>query len=177
MHQTVDEQLVQTNEETKAGHAGNHAFENVAYLIQHKVTLQPVRHVAGCFIGTTFGHGAVLAQLQHLFHRIVVAAGFGGVPFVTLLLRQQILDRTVQGKVRITTDRRREVGVRLQRQTEVAAVFRIVDRLLHGAQQHGLQHFCIRTIADGFQQLGVIARLWLVATRQFQAQFSQHGAE
>ena len=59
----------------------------------------------------------------------------------------------------------------------MAAVFRIVNRLLHRAQQHRLQHFCVRTVANGLQQLGVIARLWLVASGQFQTQFSQHGAE
>ena len=96
---------------------------------------------------------------------------------MALLLRQQILDRTVQRKVRVTTDRRRKVGVRLQRQAKVTAVFRIVNRLLHRAQQHCLQHFCIRTIANGFQQLGVIARLWLIAARQLQTELGQYGAE
>lgn len=32
---------------------------------------------------------------------------------------------------------------------KVTAVFRIVDRLLHGAQEHRLQHFRIRAIGDG----------------------------
>ena len=59
----------------------------------------------------------------------------------------------------------------------MAPVFRIVNRLLHGAQQHGLQHFRVRTIADGFQQLGVIAWLRLITARQLQTEFSQHGAE
>ena len=96
---------------------------------------------------------------------------------MALLLRQQILDRTVQREVRITTDRRRKVGVRLQRQAEVTAVFRIVNRLLHRTQQHGLQHFGIRSVGNRFQQLSVVARLRFVATRQFEAQFRQHGTE
>ncbi|MNP45232.1 hypothetical protein D3C76_1391380 [compost metagenome] len=40
-----------------------------------------------------------------------------------------------------------------------------------------MQHFCVRTIADGLQQLGVIARLGFVAARQLKAQLRQHGTE
>ena len=68
MHQTVDKQLVKANKETKPGHAGDNTFENVTDLIQHKVAFQPVRDFARRFIGTAFGHGTMLAKLQHLFH-------------------------------------------------------------------------------------------------------------
>ena len=40
-----------------------------------------------------------------------------------------------------------------------------------------MQHFGIRTIGNGGQQFGVIARLRLVAARQLQSQLSQHGTE
>lgn len=40
-----------------------------------------------------------------------------------------------------------------------------------------MQHFRVRTIADGFQQLGVIAWLRLITAGQLQTEFSQHGAE
>ena len=33
MHQTVDKQIVQADEEAKAGHTGDHAGEDVAHLI------------------------------------------------------------------------------------------------------------------------------------------------
>ncbi|MNS91205.1 hypothetical protein D3C72_1252840 [compost metagenome] len=119
----------------------------------------------------------MLTKLEHLFHGIVVAARFGGVALMPLLLRQQIFNGAVQRQIRVTTNRRGKVRIRLQRQAEVTTVFRIVNRLFHGAQQHGLQHFRIRTIADGLQQLGVIARLWFTATRQLQAQLRQHRTE
>ena len=105
MDQTINEQVVQTDEEAKASDAGNYAFKDVTYLVEHEVTLQPVRHIARCFIGTTFRHRTVLTQLQHLFHRIMVATRFRGVAFMALLLRQQILNRPVQGEIRVTTDR------------------------------------------------------------------------
>ena len=131
MHQTVDKQLIKTDEETKPGNAGDHAFEDITYLIQHEVALQPVRDVACGFVSTALGHRTVLTQLQHLFHRIMVATRFRGVAFMALLLRQQILNHPVQGEIRVTTDRRGEVCIRLQRKTKVTAVFRIVNRLLH----------------------------------------------
>ena len=59
----------------------------------------------------------------------------------------------------------------------MAAVLRIVYRLLHGAQQHGLQHLVVRPVGNGGQQLGVIARLRLAASRQLEAQLRQHRAE
>ena len=105
MHQTVDKQLIKTDKETKSGDAGNHAFEDIPHLIQHEVALQPVRDIACGFVSTALGHRTMLTQLQHLFHRIMVATRFRGVAFMTLLLRQQILNRPVQGEVRVTTDR------------------------------------------------------------------------
>ena len=177
VHQTIDKQFIESHEETKAGHAGNHTFKDVTHLIQHKVTLQPVGDFAGSFVGTTFGHRTVCPQLQHFIHAVVPAAGFGTVAFMALLFRQQVLNRTVQRQVRVTTNRRSEVRVRLQRQTKVAAVFRVVYRLLHRTQQHRLQHFMIRTIGNRDQQLSVITRLWFIAARQLQPQLRQYGTE
>ena len=119
----------------------------------------------------------MLAQLQHLFHAVVPAAGIRAIAFMPLLFGQQIFDGAVQRQIRVTTDRRGEVGIGLQREAKVAAVFRIVDRLLHRPQEHRLQHFRIRAIGDGGQQFCVIARLRLVAARQFQTQLRQHAAE
>lgn len=42
MYQTIDKQIVQADEEAKAGDAGDHAGEGVAHLILHEVALQPV---------------------------------------------------------------------------------------------------------------------------------------
>ncbi len=67
--------------------------------------------------------------------------------------------------------------VRLQRQAKVSAVFRVVDRLLHRAQQHGLQHLRIRPIGDLRQQFGIVDRLGFGAARQRKAQLVEHGAE
>ena len=177
MHQAVDKQIVETDEEAKAGHAGDNPGEDVAYLILHEVALQPVGDFARRFISAAFGHRAVLAQLQHLFHAVVPAAGLRAVAFMPLLFGQQIFDGAVQRQIRVTTDRRGEVGIGLQREAKVAAVFRIVDRLLHRPQEHRLKHLRIRAIGDGGQQFGVIARLRLVAARQFQPQLRQHAAE
>ncbi|MNH01568.1 hypothetical protein D3C72_1068810 [compost metagenome] len=69
------------------------------------------------------------------------------------------------------------MAIRSQRQTKVAAVFRIVNRLLHRTQQHGLQHFMVRTFGHFIHQCGVVLRLRLVATAQRQAQLAQHAAQ
>ena len=174
MDQTINEQVVQTDEEAKASDAGNYAFKDVTYLVEHEVTLQPVSDIARCFVGTTFRHRTVLTQLQHLFHRIMVAAGFSGVALMPLLFRQQIFNGAVQRQVRITTNRRSKVRIGLQCQAKVTTVFWIVNRLFHRAQQHGLQHFCIRTIGNRLQQLRVVTRFRLVTARQFQPQLRQH---
>ena len=111
MHQSVNEQIIKTHEEAKAGDAGNDPFKHVPDLVLHKVALQPVGNVAGCLIGAAFGQGAVLAQLEHLFDAVVPAAGLRRVARVPFRLRQQILNGAVQGEVRIAADRRGEVGV------------------------------------------------------------------
>ncbi len=100
MHRAVDKQIVETNEEAKAGYAGDNPGEDIAYLILHEVTLQPVGDFARRFIGATFGHRAVLAQLQHLFHAVVPAAGLRAIAFMPLLFSQQIFDGAVQRQIR-----------------------------------------------------------------------------
>ena len=95
MHQTIDKQIVQADKEAKAGHAGDDTGEGVAHLILHEVALQPVGHFTRRFVGAALGHRTVLAQLEHLFHAVVPAAGLGAIPFMSLLFCQQILDGAV----------------------------------------------------------------------------------
>ncbi len=131
MYQPIDKQFIKTDKEAETGDAGNHALKDVAYLIQHKVTFQPVGDITRRFISAAFRHRTVLTELQHLFHRVVITARFCGVALVPLLFSQQVLNGTVQRKIRIAANRRGKVCIRLQRQAKVPAVFRIVNRLLH----------------------------------------------
>ncbi|MNH01569.1 hypothetical protein D3C79_607900 [compost metagenome] len=106
MHQAVDKQIVETHEETEAGHAGNNAAEHFTDVILHKVAFQPVGNVARRFIGATFSHRTVLAQLQHFFEFAVPTTGRRPALFrFAVLFGQLVLDRTVHRQIRITADR------------------------------------------------------------------------
>ena len=105
---------------------------NVADLILHEVTLEPVRDVARCFIGATLGQGTVQTQLQHLRHLVVIAAGccrhifgdiallrhqiFDGALYQTftfiLLFCQQIFNGAVQRQIRVAANWRSKVRIR-----------------------------------------------------------------
>ena len=75
-------------------------------------------------------------------------------------------------QIGVATNRRSEVGVRIISQTEVTLVIRAVDRLLHGAQHHRLNDMTVRTLFDNLSEAQVILRLWRLAARQIQAQFT-----
>ena len=55
----------------------------------------------------------------------------------------------------------------------MAFVFRFIHRLLHGAQQHRLQGFAVRTVGNLFRQFAVMFRFGLVAATQTQPQQCQ----
>ena len=61
----------------------------------------------------------------------------------------------------------------------MALIFRFIHRLLHGAQQHGLQGFTVRALGNLFRQFAVMFRFGLVAAAQTQPQqcqlFAQDG--
>ena len=125
MQQTFDINIVERNEQTEAGHAGHGAIEFLADLVLHEIAFEPCLHIAGRIIGSPLGHRAVLPQLFPV----------AGIVFAALKHR---LDGAVYEQIRVAADRRCEVGIRFVSQTEMADIIRAVDRLLHGAQQHGL---------------------------------------
>ena len=63
------------------------------------------------------------------------------------------LDDTVHQQVGVATNRAGEVGVGLERQTKVPRVFRRVEGLHHGAQQHGVNLLRIRAILGSSSNL------------------------
>ncbi|MNE88126.1 hypothetical protein D3C80_1853940 [compost metagenome] len=69
------------------------------------------------------------------------------------------------------------MGVRLQRQTEVTYVVGLIDRLTHGAQQHGGEQLRIRAPFKLGGQLGKVFRLGLEAPLELQTQFGQEVTE
>ena len=79
-------------------------------------------------------------------------------------------------QVRVATDRRGEVGVRLVIQTEVALIVGAVHRLTQRTQHHGLDQVVVVTPTNGFQQRLVILRrrtFFGLATVQRQAQLGK----
>ena len=65
----------------------------------------------------------------------------------------QVADGAVHQQVRVTADRRGEVGVGVVGQPEVALHMGLVLGLAHGAQHHGLDHLAVRPVGDGLAEL------------------------
>ena len=82
-----------------------------------------------------------------------------------LRITQNGLDHTVHQQIRIASDGAGEVCIGIKRQAKVAAVDRCIDRLLHGAQQHGVDLLCIRPILGGLGNRLELGRLRVVADR------------
>ena len=94
---------------------------------------------------------ALQAQRRHLLGRVAEAVAVGRL--------QSMLDRTMQQQVRVTTDRRGEVAVSLQREPEVALVLDRVYRQALRAQQHRFQQRGVGSRADLLEQVGEVLRL------------------
>ena len=98
---------------------------------------------------------------------------------VIRFIRQNRLNRTVHQQIGIAADGRCEMRVIVVCQAEMAFVFRFIHRLLHGAQQHGLQGFAVRALGNLFRQFAVVFRFGLVTAAQTQPQqcqlFAQDG--
>ena len=69
-----------------------------------------------------------------------------------LLAAHDAVEHAMDDQIGIAADRRGEVGIAGRCQTEVADVFRLIDRLFHRAQEHAVDHPLFRFAAGGFQQ-------------------------
>ncbi len=81
-------------------------------------------------------------------------------------LGQHGLDHAVHQQIGVTPDRAGEVGVGLVRESEVSAVDRGVDRLLHGAQKHRMDLLSVGPVLGGLGNLLELAGFGVVAERQ-----------
>eukprot|EP00659_Diplonema_papillatum_P018894 gene18893-biopygen19134 len=185
VHQALDVDVGQLDEQTKTGHGSDHTRERLAHAVFHELALEPVHYVAGGFVGTALAHGALLAQLfQGRFVVRIDPCLRNGHGTSTLDVRGVLLgmdhaaDRPVREQVRVTTNRRGEVGVRFVIQAEVALVIGAVHRLAQGAQHDGLDHVVIRTVLDAREQsLVVLRRRAVLAFVQGQAELTEERAQ
>ena len=69
-------------------------------------------------------------------------------------------------QVGIAADRRREMGISLQRQPEMTGIAWVVDRLSQGTQHHRLDQMGVSPIANLNQQPGIVQRRGFVAATQ-----------
>ena len=157
VYQTFDVQLIELDEETERRHAGDVRAVLLADLVHHELALERLFRIAGRFVGTALVVGTVFAQRHHIVLAVTVVA--------TLLLAEDVLDATMHQQIRITPDRRGEVSVVRQRQSEMAAVVRTVHRLLHGAQHQRLDEMSIVAPLDILAEFGVVLGLDLPAGR------------
>ncbi|MNE10564.1 hypothetical protein D3C80_1032810 [compost metagenome] len=138
-HQAVGARLVQPHEQAEAGDAGDAPAEGRADMVFQEGGDVAVHGVA---LG---GHGAALGA-RHLLG--------DGRQFGDLAVRQAVRTQVqaadqaaVNDQVGIAPDRRGEVGVAVQVQTEVTDVVRRIDGLHLGAQDHLVDHLGVRRVA------------------------------
>lgn len=78
MHQAVNEQAIERDEQTKAGDAGHPPCEDFANAVLHELALQPVGDVARGLVGAALGHRAMGARGSR---RAFVVRRFAGLLF------------------------------------------------------------------------------------------------
>src|SRR5210317_5159 len=102
MHQTIDIEVVELNEDTEVSHRRDNTFKLLADLPLHVLTFEPRDHIAGGLICAPFGHRAVLAKLQHLFHAVLD---------MELGIRSKLSGTVNHGAAFITVNRRADQSV------------------------------------------------------------------
>ena len=86
--------------------------------------------------------------------------------WMVALALQNCLDHAMRQQIWIAPYRTGEMSIGIVRQTEMPNIVRAVDRLLHGAQQHGLQHDGIGPQFYFFHQLCVVRCRWATGTTE-----------
>jgi hypothetical protein len=192
VHQPVDIERVERDEEPEARDRADRAGEFLAEALAHEAALQPRLDVTRGLVGAALVGAAVVARADPVLHLVrgglrrrraelahrhaaaaAVAIAVGQRLQVIALACEDALDHAVHEQVGIAPDRAREVRVVLVGEPEVPAVDRRVDRLLHRAQQHGVDLLgvdaVLRRIGDGLE----VARLRVVADAQPQPEGAQ----
>ncbi|CAJ7112911.1 Uncharacterised protein [Burkholderia pseudomallei] len=198
MHEAFDEKRIELHEDAERRDAVHHPAVFLAELVAHEIALEPCLDVARRFVRAPLVGRTVQPEVlpdrrvrPRAAARLVVLAlhrararrqrgvqldAFRRLRRV-LLAGQDRVDRAVREQIGIAANRAREVRVRVVRETEVADVVRTVDRLLHRAQQHRLQHLRVGPVADVRHQRRVIARVRRVAAAQREPHVAQERAQ
>jgi len=107
VNQTIDQQLVELHEKTEIRHTCDHPIKFLAGVTVHVFALEPCLDVPCRFLGTAFMRGRNRPEPLHRTGVVVIAPGFA--------TAQDMADRPVNQQIRIATNWRREVRVRIQR--------------------------------------------------------------
>ena len=113
--------------------------------------------------------GAFTREASRLASLACASPGVGSIGNWYLRLAQDRLDHAMHQQVGIAPDRAGEVRVGLVGQAEVAAVDRRVDRLLHRAQQHGVDLLRVGPLLGRLGDRLELAGLRVVGDRQAHA--------
>ena len=165
VHQALDEDLGQLDEQAETGHRGDDAGIGFADAILHELALEPVGDVPRGFVGAALGHGALLTELIQAQFVVGIDARLGHARRACALdvLGLQLgadhaTDRPMHQQIRIAPDRRGEMGIGLVVETEVTVVVRAVDRLAQRSEHHRLDQPEVRPLADLLEQRLVVRR-------------------
>ena len=192
VYQPLDVHRVQRHKNAESGRRRDDAAEFFTQMLAHVLALQPGFDVAAGLVSAALVGAAMQARrLPGQF----VSAGFFGfllrfldtrrqplrqfrLGFARRWQRRQLvlglvqhrLDDAVYQQVRVAANRAGEVRVSLIRQTEMAAVHRCVDRLLHRAQQHRMDLLRVGPVFGSHGDLLEFARRRVVSDRHAQAE-------
>ena len=89
---------------------------------------------------------------------------------------EDMRDRAVRQEVRVTADRRGEMGIGRETQAEMAGVHGAVERERHAFEQDALQHPGVIAALDGRHERGVVLGVWLFPAAEREAELGQQGA-
>ena len=196
MHQTLNIQSVQGDENSEARGRCDQARIFLAQMLAHVFALEPSLNIAAGFIGAAlvgtamqtccfpsllFGGRHFDARcIVHLSARFVFLQTLGqlGLRFtgqwqsrqLVFFVRQDGLDHAMNQQVRIAANRAGEVRVGFVGQAKVTTVDGRVNGLLHRAQQHGVNLLRVRSFLGGLCNVLKLTRLRRITDRVGQAQ-------
>ena len=169
VHESVDLHAFHLHEQAEVDDTGHQRVELLAELVAHVLALQPRQGIARRFVGPSLLERALLPERSH--RALGPREGLGRPA------AKNVADTAMDHEVRVAADRRSEVRVLRQGETEVTDVLRLIDRLRHGAHDDRLDQMRFLAAVDLLQHRAQVLRREVAIRRQLNAEAAQESPQ
>src|SRR3990170_2248456 len=139
VHEPLDEVVFEFHEESETRYPGHYAGQDLACFVFHELDLLEVHYLAFRLHGVPFPRGRMRGYLRK--------GGFEALPLLRgVFFSEGFFEEPVDHEVGVAPYGRGEVGIVLERESEVPQIFVRIHGLPHRAEQHVVDEFFVRGV-------------------------------